>query len=340
MKITKKAVRKAKEARKKEAAKNKKGAAKKGRGMPQTKQLYAPVLQTLQEMGGVARKREAISRIVEEGKYPDSVLKVSDAMDRSVLENRIQWARAVLVRVGYVEEAQAGKWGLWELTDKGRRVNLGAVSEDEFIRSVNQMWGTQRAGETQPPEIDDETTAPPEEEVKLEDELLSRLRSLKPKEFEHLCMRVLTAVGFTNVKVTKETRDGGFDGTGTLEVNPFITTSIVFECKRYEEGNVVTVAHVERLRGKIADGVAQKGAIITTSRFTRDAHVAVARGDSPIELIDGDKFVQLMVKHRIGVREVPTLVLKVNDKFFSGFEKDESPAGRKAAKKKAAKKAE
>ena len=334
MKTTKKAVKKAAVARKKKAAKK----ARRIAPAPPTKHFYAPVLRTLQEMGGGAHKREVISRIVEVEKYSEGQLEIHDNAGRSVIENRIQWARAVLVRVGYVVESRVGTWGWWELTDKGQRVNLEAVSKDEIINKVEQMWSETRpessaqAGGAQPPgsgdetapekeaknEDEDELLRPLEGEVKFEDELLHRLRSLTPTAFEHLCKRVLKAVGLRDVEVTRPSRDEGFDGTGTLEVNPFVTTSFVFECKRYKD-TAVRVGEVRQLKGKISEGVAQKGAIITTSRFTKDAHQAAEQGNSPVELIDGVRLVQLMVKYRVGVREA----WEVDEEFFSGFEKDE-----------------
>ena len=328
MKTTKKAVKKAATARKKKAAKK----VRQGLSLPATDFFYAPVLRALQEKGGAAQKREVISHIVKETKYPEAQLEILDSAGRPVIENRIQWARAVLVRTGYVVGSRAGTWGRWELTNKGRRVNLKAISAYDFADQVDQAWSKIRlelpaqAGGAQPPG-DGDDDAPPEEEIKLGDELIRRLLSLTPTAFEHFCNRVLTDVGF-NVQVTRQTRDGGIDGEGTLEVNPFIKTSFVFQCKRYTDKSVGPDM-VNQLEGIIAGGAAQKGAIITTSRFTRDARKRAQQGNSPIELIDGDQLVQLMVKHRVGVQEAWT----VDEEFFSGFEKDEKPAEKSSKKR-------
>ena len=115
-----------------------------------------------------------------------------------------------------------------------------------------------------------------------------------------------------------------FDGQGVLEVNPFVTTSFVYECKRYNNNSPVPVTTINQLLGAM-DGIAEKGAIITTSRFTKDAQNRAK--NSPIELIDGERLVQLIVKYQVGVKEAPV----VDVEFFSGFEQDKEPM--KKAKK-------
>jgi restriction system protein len=44
---------------------------------------------------------------------------------------------------------------------------------------------------------------------------------LTPEGFEKICQRLLRESGFEKVVVTGQSHDGGIDGYGTLEMNPF-----------------------------------------------------------------------------------------------------------------------
>ena len=53
--------------------------------------------------------------------------------------------------------------------------------------------------------------------------LLTILKSLPPGGFERLCQRLLRESGFQHVTVTGRSGDGGLDGNGVVEVNPFVS---------------------------------------------------------------------------------------------------------------------
>lgn len=58
--------------------------------------------------------------------------------------------------------------------------------------------------------------------------LLSVLLGLPPEGFERICQRLLREAGFQEVKVTVKSSDGGIDGYGILEVNPFVSFNVLF----------------------------------------------------------------------------------------------------------------
>ena len=65
-------------------------------------------------------------------------------------------------------------------------------------------------------------------------------------------------------------------------------------------------------------GRADKGIIITTGTFTADAKKEAARdGAPPIELIDGEKLIDMLEKLELGLRPVTTF--EVNHSFFNEF---------------------
>jgi restriction system protein len=122
--------------------------------------------------------------------------------------------------------------------------------------------------------------------------------------------------GFTQVIVTGSTGYGGVDGYGTLAVNALVSFKVLFQCKRYTKA--VSPSQVRDFRGAMA-GRADKGIILTTGTFTAEARREASRdGVPPIELIDGEKLVDMLEQLELGLRAVKTY--EVDHGFFKEFE--------------------
>ena len=92
---------------------------------------------------------------------------------------------------------------------------------------------------------------------------------------------------------------------------------MLFQCKRYK-GSVGT-PQIRDFRGAM-EGRADKGIILTTGTFTQEARREARRdGARPIELVDGDKLVDMFEKLELGLR--PKRVFEVDDGFFEEFRK-------------------
>ena len=116
--------------------------------------------------------------------------------------------------------------------------------------------------------------------------------------------------------MTGSSGDGGIDGYGTLQVNPLVSFKVLFQCKRYTKS--VSPAHVRDFRGAMS-GRADKGIIITTGTFTAEARREATRdGVPPIELIDGEKLVEMLAGLELGLRAVTTY--EIDTAFFNEFE--------------------
>lgn len=145
--------------------------------------------------------------------------------------------------------------------------------------------------------------------------LLTILKSLPAAGFERLCQRLLRESGFQHVTVTGRSGDGGLDGNGVLEVNPFVSFRVLFQSKRY--AGAVTPAQVRDFRGAMA-GRADKGIILTTGTFTAEARrEAVRDGVPPIELVDGEKLIDMFEKLELGLK--PRTAYEIDDDFFEDF---------------------
>ena len=292
-----------------------------GMELPPRKKFLKPVIRVLREMGGLGEKREVVSRITEDMKFSDSQIARRTESGNPLIDNRIAFAREILTATDYI--LRGGKRGWWKLTNKGQSVKLDDFDEDavdrEGVKKIREKSGS-RAESEEPPEQS------PEEKVA--GELLQHLKeSVSSDGFELLCKQLLQSVGFIGVNVT-ETKpyrgDGGFDGTGKIRFspsNPFVTTSIAFECKKYARARV-DVNAVRKLQAKIGvHNVAEKGVIITTSDFKDTAREEAKSGNVGIELIGGAQLAELMVANDIGIKKVGEN-LEVDKEFFDQYKEE------------------
>jgi restriction system protein len=121
--------------------------------------------------------------------------------------------------------------------------------------------------------------------------------------------------GFENVQVTGKSHDGGIDGYGTLEINPFVSFKVIFQCKRYQGS--VSRAQVGDFRNAMI-GRAEKGIILTTGTFTKEAEKEANRdGAPPIELVDGVKLVEMFEKVELGLK--PKTIYEVDLNYFQKY---------------------
>ncbi len=63
-----------------------------------------------------------------------------------------------------------------------------------------------------------------------------------------------------------------------------------------------------------------RGALITTSQFSKEARDYVRIIEKRIVLVDGEQLAQLMIDHDVGVTEVTSYTIKKIDSDFFGGE--------------------
>jgi restriction system protein len=105
--------------------------------------------------------------------------------------------------------------------------------------------------------------------------LLAKLHSMEPVDFEDLVSRLLTAMGFEMVEVTRYSGDGGIDVRGTLVIGDVIRMKMAVQAKRWKKN--VQAQMIRDLRGSI--GVHEQGLIITTSDFSKGAKSDAVQAD-------------------------------------------------------------
>lgn len=275
---------------------------------------FGPLLNALRELGGSARPKEVVEEIAKSENVPD--IQREEIMKSGILrfDNQVAWARQYLVWEGLLDNV---KKGVWTLSSKGQDTHLTLEdSRKLFLKwvEIHQKARKDKNSKKNIEKLQDEQD-PEEVEHEIAPSLLEVLQAVSPIGFEHICKRLLREHGFENVFVTQASRDGGIDGYGTLELNPFVSMKVLFQCKRYL--GTVSRSQVGDFRNAMI-GRADKGIILTTGTFSEDAKREASReGAPPIELIDGKKLVELFEKVELGVK--PKIVYEVDYNFFEKF---------------------
>ena len=287
-----------------------------GNHVPSSKELYNPVLKAIHSLGGSASNAEIVDRVIDNMHLPDSVVEIPHKSGRmSRLEYRIGWAKTYLKKYGLLDNSTRG---VWSLTALGHRTE--GIDPDEVVKQVlarDRAERQRRAEEADLPESEDISTGDSSEDIaSWREELLDILLNMQPGAFERLCQRILRESDFIEVNVTGKSGDGGIDGNGIIRLGGLISFPVLFQCKRYS-GSVSANA-VRDFRGAMI-GRADKGLIITTGTFTRDAHKEATRdGAPPIDLIDGKLLIDKLKELRLGVRVKTVEVVEVNNEW-EGF---------------------
>lgn len=286
---------------------------------PQFVKYFPYVIQALKELGNSGTPSEVRELIAKKLNLSENELNQQTSNGASRFENQVAWAKFYLAKADYID---ASKRGVWRLSEKGINANLTPKDSSKIFQEVHQGFkGKSLTTEENSGQSLEETTAPTDNTLvsstDYRTELLEIIRKLSPSGFEKLCQRLLRESGFQQVEVTGRSGDGGIDGKGLLEINRLLSMQVVFQSKRYQAGNSVTVSQIRDLRGAMA-GRTDKGIFITTSTFTADARKeALREGVPPIELVDGQKLVDMFEQLELGL--TPKTIYEIDKKFFDEF---------------------
>jgi restriction system protein len=273
--------------------------------------LINPTLQAFHNLGGSASVAE----------NEDEVLKILNLTNEEAndihrgnitkLSYRLAWARNYLKRYGVLENSSRGVWVLTSVGLKSAKVDV-----KEVIKKVKRLDQQRVAHEIK---SSDKESSDEILQLQWQERLLQILKTMPPTNFERLCQRVLRELGFVDVKVKGKSGDGGIDGQGIFKFGRVLSFRVGFQCKRYS-GSVSSPV-VRDFRGSI-EGRADKGLLITTGNFTRDAKEEARRdGATYIDLVDGFQFVEILKDLRLGVGVAFSQIeeVEVNKKWYDIF---------------------
>jgi restriction system protein len=250
-----------------------------------------PLIQALKQLGGSGTIEEIASKTAEIVGLSDEQLDQLHNPERgsqTEFEYRLAWTRTYLKKYSLLENSARG---VWALTPKGRKV--GRVDPIEVKRFVRDQ------SIRRPTEVD-ELVDEEGGELTWREELAEILFKMDPAAFEHLTQRILRESGFIQVEVTGRSGDGGIDGKGIMRLGGLLSFHVIFQCKRYQGS--VSSGHVRDFRGAMV-GRADKGLLITTGNFTKEAVREATRDGAPaIDLIDGDLLIDKLKELGLGVK--------------------------------------
>ncbi len=282
---------------------------------------FGPVLDALRALGGSAKPKEISQWIGDNFGIPEEVL--NERYPKSGVlkfQNQLAWARQYLV---WEELLAASKHGVWTLSSKGWDAKMNEQqAHDIFIKWV-KLFADLREGkettsdsEVEMVEAIQEESEPTSSTANLQPTLIEVLQKLSATGFEQLCGRLLREYNFENIEITQQSHDGGIDGYATLKINPFVNLSVYFQCKHYT--GIVPTEKVQAFIGVMETNKrsVEKGLMITTGSFAKAA-IEIEKNNIKLELIDGDKLVEMFEEVELGVK--PKTIYEPDMSFFEPY---------------------
>jgi len=259
--------------------------------------LIEPLFTAMHELGGSASIDEQEGRVAAIMDLSEEDLSEIHRGDKTKFSYRLAWARTYLKRYGVLNNSSRG---IWALTAKGQETK--GINRDTVKKLIQSQENRRRKKKEDAP--------PGLEELEWQDNALEVVKSISPDAFERLCQRILRESGFTHVQVTGRSGDGGVDGKGVVRIGGMLSFHVIFQCKRYKGS--ISPSVVRDFRGAMV-GRADKGLLITTGTFTREARKEAQRdGTSPIDLIDGDDLVLMLKELGLGITVKEKIVEEVD----------------------------
>ncbi len=287
---------------------------KSNKDLPTFDQFIKPLLQALIDLGGSGSIEEINEKVYAITELSEDQLQIPHGDDgRTEVEYRLAWTRTYLKKAGLLENSSRGVWAL-TISD----VVVSDVDTDQIVKSYREASRPKSSLKTKDSDdLEDETEEEVEVKENWKERLLNTLYGISPSAFERLSQRLLRESGFFQVEVTGKSGDGGIDGKGIVRVSGLLSFHVFFQCKRYKGS--VTPSQIRDFRGAM-QGRADKGLVITTGTFTRDAIKEATRdGAPPIDLIDGETLCDKLKELRLGVNTIVTETIEIRDEWFKGL---------------------
>lgn len=251
-----------------------------------------------------------------------------------VFRNRVSWAKTYLKNAGLLTSPKRAHFkisdeGIALLKENPNEITTKFLTRyDGFVefRSIKKI---KKDNDNLLPQshIYDNADQTPEESLEyayqklhsgLSKELLDIVKSCSPEFFERLVVDLLITMGYGGSRkeagqAMGKSGDGGIDGI--INEDKLGLDVIYLQAKRWE--NSVPVKEIRDFTGALASKKAKKGIFITTSSFPKSSYEFVEQVEYKIILIDGERLVNLMIEHSIGLSTINTYqVKKIDSDYF------------------------
>lgn len=151
--------------------------------------------------------------------------------------------------------------------------------------------------------------------------LLQQVMQASPAFFEQLVVDLLVAMGYGGSrtdagKAVGQSGDEGIDGI--IKEDRLGLDIVYLQAKRWQ--NSVGRPQVQAFVGSLVGKGANKGVMLTTSRFTDEAREFVRHLQQKVVLIEGDELANLMIDFNVGVNTIASYTVKKLDLDYFGEE--------------------
>jgi len=250
---------------------------------------------------------------------------------QKIFYNRVYWAKAYLKMAGLVENTRRSHFritrqGLETLKENLESINVKYLRKfPEFISSIE--GGKKTDSKEEILNITNVSLSKTPEELiesgyqnireSLEQEILSKLKTIHPSFFERIVVQLLVKMGYGGSiqdagKAIGKAGDEGIDGI--IKEDKLGLDVIYIQAKRWE--GTVSRPEIQKFVGALAGQRAKKGVFITTSNFSKDAIAYASQMDTKIVLIDGESLAQYMIDYNLGVSVQNTYEIKKIDSDY------------------------
>lgn len=304
--------------------------------IPDFQTLMRPVLQFLGD-GELHRAQEVKQAMANAFELTDEERNELLPSGRSRrINNRVGWAITYLSQAGLVERPARGQVlitasGRDALRDNPDRIDMHTLerypSYLEFRERTRDTGAAETVhsapGEAAPPPAsaspqDLVAQAQAENRAAVEGDLLKRALTLEPRGFEFLVLRLLEAMGYGKdgglIEHAGKSGDGGIDGI--ISQDPLGLDRIYLQAKRYAPDSPVPRPTLQAFVGAMVGAQGDRGVFLTTSTFTAGARQEAERVNMRIELIDGRRLAELMLRYGVGVQAQTEVTLYDLDEDF------------------------
>lgn len=295
-----------------------------------------PALRLLHEQGTM-RSREVKDKLADHfGLSDEERAQLLPSGGQRLFDNRVAWALTHLVQAGAMRRPQRGlveitQGGIQLLQSNPERVGVADLRGfEEYLefRQRTRAPSPLTSPSSAAPVVESEETpaallsrAVIENRAALEHEVLDRALALSPIGFEDLVISLLERMGYGHagsVDRTSATGDAGVDGI--ISQDPLGLDRIYVQAKRYAADNVIHRPKIHEFAGALLGKQGDRGVYITTSSFSSGARQEADRINARIELIDGRRLAELLVRYRVGVQvEEAVELLRMDEDFYEGL---------------------
>lgn len=253
-------------------------------------------------------------------------------------KNRVYWTRVHLGQAKLLDSTGRGRFRITErgkelLRVKPARIDMRTLAQYPEFQEFRSRTSASEEQVTPPAHAPTEPLSAQSPEEQLESSyqmlrsqlaqlLLATIRKSPPEFFEHLVVDLLVAMGYGGSRADAghaigQSGDGGIDGI--IKEDRLGLDIVYLQAKRWVDP--VGSPEVRNFTGSLEGHGAQKGVLITTSKFTRDAiEFAKRLQQKKLVLIDGEKLTELMMDFGVGVSHMATYTVQKIDLDYFGEE--------------------